>query len=385
MLLLAIQVCTVSFAQVGNGRKKKSSFNDLLKKAAEKHAQKSQKSNNGPSNGKVKMTARNYYIQSALEYGRSQNGYWDLPGVNPKAKNGQNLAVYKMDKGDDRKYWFKWAGDGNYTIRSLAGYKYCVDLSHGRTNNGSNIGMHEANRTDAQLFYLKHLGNGRFKIHHISGKILALAGRSSSNGSNIHLWDDHNSISNEWYLIDSQTKKPLIPTEFHKPTNRRQKGTKMLTDVDFKIQSAMEYNRGSNGYWDLPGKDPKISMGMSLKLYKLDRGGDRYYKIKKEKNSQYYNIQPGNVHDGRLDVKGGKSKKGADMHIWRKHSGKSQQFYFKHLGNGRFKIYHMSGRIVCPAGRRSSNGTNVHLWDDHNGIYTEWYLIKKNGRPYIPN
>lgn len=54
----------------------------------------------------------------------------------------------------------------------------------------------------------------------------------------------------------------------------------------------------------------------------------------------------------------------------------NQHFYLKHLGGGRYKIYHKSGKVVClKDNKNDNNGNPVHLWDDHNSISTEWHFI----------
>lgn len=70
----------------------------------------------------------------------------------------------------------------------------------------------EKNNANNQQFKFVHLGNGRFKIYdRNSGKAICLAGRKNANGTNVHIWDDHNGPWMEWYLIDSETGRPFIP------------------------------------------------------------------------------------------------------------------------------------------------------------------------------
>ena len=61
-------------------------------------------------------------------------------------------------------------------------------------------------------------------------------------------------------------------------------------------------------------------------------------------------------------------------------------FYLKHLGKGRFKIFHRSGKVVClNDNKNDGNGNKVHIWDNHGAISTEWYLINSaSGKVYIP-
>jgi uncharacterized protein (TIGR02145 family) len=72
----------------------------------------------------------------------------------------------------------------------------------------------DKNGQNNQKFLFQHLGNGRFKIYdRNSGKALCLAGRKNSNGTNVHIWDDHNGPWMEWYLIEVKTKKAFEPSQ----------------------------------------------------------------------------------------------------------------------------------------------------------------------------
>ena len=162
----------------------------------------------------AKMPHKSYYIQSAVSYGRTSAGYWDIPGNGTsKLNNGANLQIWSKGNAQDRKYTFVKNANGQYYNIKIGSTNYFVDLIGGKTKNASNIAAWSKNGKTNQDFYLQHLGNGRFKIHHISGKIVALAGGAKEkNGTNIHLWDDHNAVQAEWYLIDAATNKPYIPS-----------------------------------------------------------------------------------------------------------------------------------------------------------------------------
>ncbi len=152
-----------------------------------------------------------YYIQSAISYGRNNMGFWDIPGRgNSALKNKANLQIWENDYLVDRK--FAIYKNHSHQYYNLVVGSYSVDLFGGKTANGSNVGIFKTNFSNInQSFYFEHLGNGRFKIHHSNGKILAITEASNSNNKNIHLWQNHNSIQAEWYLISVKTGKAYIP------------------------------------------------------------------------------------------------------------------------------------------------------------------------------
>ncbi|MFO8022983.1 MAG: RICIN domain-containing protein [Perlabentimonas sp.] len=165
---------------------------------------------------------KKFYIQSAMNYGSNNGGYWDIPGVfqpNNPIKKGANIQVWNLDPHHDRQFTLVSSSiNGYYEIQIGYTRSSRVDIDNGRADNGTNVKVWERNGNDAQKFKFHHLGNGRFKIYDRNGKILCLKGRKNSNGTNVHIWNDHDGSSVEWYLIDVDTKRAYIPRD--KPTGR---------------------------------------------------------------------------------------------------------------------------------------------------------------------
>nr|WP_320119804.1 RICIN domain-containing protein [uncultured Marinifilum sp.] len=154
------------------------------------------------------------YIQAAGAYDTGSNlGFWDVPGISPKYRQGQNIQVYKKENRSDRKFCFykDKKNPGYYYIVPSFGRSYGarVDVSGNKNNNGTNIQLWNANGGSAQSFKLKPTPSGNFKIYNRNGKVVCLASRSYANGSNIHIWDDHQGHWMEWVLINARTNEAL--------------------------------------------------------------------------------------------------------------------------------------------------------------------------------
>ncbi|MCT4615520.1 MAG: RICIN domain-containing protein [Marinifilaceae bacterium] len=159
----------------------------------------------------------------------------------------------------------------------------------------------------------------------------------------------------------------------------------MPTDRGFYIQSAMSY--GSNGgYWDIPGgKNPSLKAGKNVEIWEKNGGQDQIFCLIKTQIDGFYEICVSYGRNYRVNVDGGKSSKGTNVELWTNNSNNRQNFRFKHLGAGRFKIYTMTNRILTLKNRQNSNGTNIHIWEDSYGKWTEWYLIDaKTKARFIP-
>jgi hypothetical protein len=196
----------------------------------------------------VMPTEKAFYIQSAMNYGQNNGGYWDVPGGESNLKKSATIQVWDLDNGADRKYYLEDSDrDGYYEIKPAAtSSSYRIDVSGGEPSmnkNGANIALWVQNNKDWQKFRFRHLGDGRFKIYTTSGMAICLAGRSNDNGSNVHLWEDHNGNWMEWHLIDAETKQAFIPT----PAPEKPEYFIANKDKTFKYKQASAYVSGSEG------------------------------------------------------------------------------------------------------------------------------------------
>lgn len=82
-------------------------------------------------------------------------------------------------------------------------------MSGNKSNNGTNIQLWNANGGAAQSFKLVSTPSGNFKIYSRNGKVFCLASRSYANGSNIHIWGDHQGHWMEWVLINARTNEAI--------------------------------------------------------------------------------------------------------------------------------------------------------------------------------
>jgi len=340
-----------------------------------------------PSKGSVIPTGKKYYIQSAMNYKRDNGGYWDVPGKPQAIAKGSNIQVWDLDDGHDRMFTMIESKEkGFYEIAVGNTPKTRVDVVNGATSNGTNIRVWEENGANAQRFLFHHLGNGRFKIFDRNGKALCLADRNSKNGSNVHIWGDHDGVWMEWHLIDVETKVAFVPTQTQDVVAAI-KGDVVPPGKTFYIQSAMNRDRDDRGFWDLPGTGQEaIKKDARFQVWTHSNLPDRMYRFEKAQNGQFYKIHVGHSGNMVVDLKGAKTDNGTEAAVWTAHNEHSQDFYLKHLGDGRFKIYHRSGKILNLKARKNDNGTQIHLWDDHDGIHNEWYLIDTGtNRPFIPS
>lgn len=150
----------------------------------------------------------------------------------------------------------------------------------------------------------------------------------------------------------------------------------IMPQKEFWIQSAMNHGT-AGGYLDVPGHPTTGQKGQDIKIWDIDNGPDRKFKlVPSTKYKGYYEIRSSLPGGMTLDVsQAATHRKGANIQLWKSNNSKAQQFLFKHLGNGKFKILTVDNYPICLAARENKNGTNVIIWEEHDGAWTEWYLI----------
>jgi hypothetical protein len=170
----------------------------------------------------------------------------------------------------------------------------------------------------------------------------------------------------------------------------QEKGDAVPTKKKFYIQSVLTYGKGTSGFWDVPGYDPAYKKGQNMQVWDISvsngdhKSPDRTYEFTDAGNG-FYMIVPSHTHgSGVVEVSGG-IQDGTNIHLWDNQKTFFQRFRFKHLGEGRWKIYGMNGKALCLANRSAKNGSNIHLWQDHEGPWMEWvFLDPESGDRYIP-
>ena len=193
-------------------------------------------------------TSRMFLIQSAMNYGENSGGYWDIPNSPSQIARGSNIQVWDLDGGMDRKFTLHPSSSaGFYEIQVGTTSNARVDIDYCKADNGTNVRAWDANGSTCQRFLFQHLGNGRFKIFDYNGKVLCLANRSSNNGSNVHIWDNHDGPWMEWYLIDAQSGQPYIPKESHASMSNT---NDLNSPILYRFEEAEDMVYGKVGLFD---------------------------------------------------------------------------------------------------------------------------------------
>ncbi len=147
--------------------------------------------------------SKTFYIQSAMSHGRGSKGFFEFGGADWQ-KKGNRAQIWTKGNSSSNNKMFKFEKTPNgefYWIKAAKSANGVVDCKGGGTSKGTPLHFWSKHGGDSQKFYLKKLPNGSYKIYHKSGKVVCLQNnKTDNNGNKIHLWDDHNAITTEWYL-----------------------------------------------------------------------------------------------------------------------------------------------------------------------------------------
>jgi hypothetical protein len=173
-----------------------------------------------------------YYIQSALEYKRSNKGFWDLKGKNPKITQGMEIKVWELsDRAGDRQYSFKPASHpngvsyyeilvsniGDARVGVHKGQKKNILKGKDKISKGALV-LEKAASADNQLFFLHHFENGEFVIKTFDSRHLQVQDKAKNGGAIIAKATDKadgfqkQDFSARWVLINVDTNEAYVPT-----------------------------------------------------------------------------------------------------------------------------------------------------------------------------
>lgn len=156
---------------------------------------------------------RYYYIKSVLS-DDNDKGYWDLSGAGKIYINGDNLHLWAIDKGDDRKYMITSAGEGwDYISPANAAsggvFRGTVEVAGEPVKNGSKLYITDTKLTDisSRQFKIKDIGDGKAKIYAKKGngkKIVCAEGNTDRNGTAVIVLDDNENPACQWRFIEAE-------------------------------------------------------------------------------------------------------------------------------------------------------------------------------------
>lgn len=287
----------------------------------------------------------------------NQEGYSSWTYVRPNYKVKTTPTPVSVPTGS------KTVSEGTYHIVSALNESYGLNVAYNSKDSGKNVqlwnNMDEKNLTS--LINLKYNTNGIYTLtFRNSGKNLDVQNADTKSGANVWQYNPNNSKAQQWII---------------KPTG----------DGYFYIISAL-----SGKYLDV--KNGVVTGATNIQVYNGNSSKAQKWRFLATGMLSGQTIRNGNYsiatainNNYGLNIYGGKTTNGANIHIWNNmKSGNLTNTIVnvKHLGNGIYTLtFKKSNKVLDIYGSHTTSGTNVHQWA-YVGKDNQKWIIKSAGNGY---
>jgi len=195
---------------------------------------------------KYNLHGKRFFIQSAkTAWGVNFDAYWDVPGDgNVHKKRGNQVQVWTLHNKNarDRFYTFYHVKNDIYKIR--AGYQghYLTYTKPERKGRKIELGY-------PVEFKVRYLGNYQWKFLSDDGRyVVCLEGRNTKEGTDLHLWENHNVAATKWVLREKRTRNMYKPD---KNGSTKDDGGSNGNDktTNFSLKRALKHSKYTTDYF----------------------------------------------------------------------------------------------------------------------------------------
>lgn len=333
----------------------------------------------------------------------SRCNYLVMDIANASTKNETNILMYTKNNQSNQKFKFnktiitgtKTIDNGYYFINSSINSKKVLDVNNGIMESNRNVEIYTLNYGINQKWKIEYLNDGYYKI---------LCNKDNSyglqvDGSNINIGKYTGSQDQQWiikksgnfyYLITKSGKyvdlyygdisngNNIQPYNFNGGNGQRFNflktadgiSNRVLEDGIYRIASALDMNMFVDVYGGYSNN------GTNIHLWYRNSGNGQKYKITYLSNG-YYKISTLLDMEKVFDVDYGSTQNGANLSIFSDSNSINQQWIIKDTGDGYFNIISNCNNLyVDVAGGKTTGGTNILLWSSNNSINQKFKFIK---------
>ena len=271
--------------------------------------------------------------------------------VDGKTANGTKLHTFEYTYGNNQQFSFTRAEDGYYTIKNMASGRV-LDVAGGSKDNGAMVQLYDYNSTCAQKWIVEKTGlTGYLFLSACSSKAIDVPGGNINNVfQKLQIYTLNNTNAQKWQLHKLNT----------------------LADGNYEIVSALDSKKVA----DITAGTDRAKNGTNIQLYTSNGTNAQKFQVAYNAAQRAYIIK--NPTTNRvLDVSGGLSSNGANVHIW-DWNGTCAQFWHLHKRtDGKYSLYSAcSDKVLDVSGGNSSNGTNIQTWSSNDTDSQKWTFNK---------
>lgn len=221
----------------------------------------------------------------------------DVSGGN--IASGTNIQLWESNSTCSQTWKIIANQSGSYTLLSACSPQYALDLSGSGTSNGTNIQLWESNNTISQRWQIAapdYLENGIYTIGALDdkNKVIDISYGLFFNGTNIQLWENNNTISQEWRLTYNA-------------------GTKDYSIINTASGKALDISGG----W--------LANGANIQLWENNNTCAQRWQIRQTADG-YYNLLSACSSNFALDLNSAETWNGNNVGLWSTTGGATQKW-----------------------------------------------------------
>lgn len=238
----------------------------------------------------------------------------------------------------------KTVEEGIYSLLCAADKNLALDISGASKDNCAQVLLFTAGDKANQKFQLSYAGNGLYTLKAaVSGKLVELYGASPAQGTPVKQFVNNGGIHQLWYFVSSDGGYYIRSAKGGLAMAFGSGGPRILSDVTLETQR---------------------SKAQRMVLKEVPLVTDGTYVVSSELALPLV-----------LDVFGASKSAGANVGVYQSTGGANQQFVFKYLGDGVYRITNKkSGLVLEVAGGSTDLYGNIQQGKDVKGDHQKWVL-----------
>ena len=245
-----------------------------------------------------------------------------------------------------------------YNILSALSNSKAIDISGAKTANGTNVQIWDLTDELQQQFTITRVSGSYYKIMDVnSKKVLDVVGGIKKSGVNVQLYAYNGTKAQLWCFENAGNGY-------------------------YYIKNKLGY------YLDVSGA--RTTNGTNVQVYSRNKSNAQKFKLKS--TAPYTLVKEGNynfvsaIGNKVVDVNGGGTGNGTNVHLWTKNGTSAQHFRIKNVGQGYYAIEHVfSGKVLDVSGGVKKSGVNVQIWEYDGTDAQKWRFYKTGNYYYIKN
>lgn len=288
----------------------------------------------------------------------SENGNTVVDVSAGSTQNGANIQLWENNGSNAQKFYFKYDGQGYYTIYSISSGK-ALDVSNGNMIPGANVQQWDAYATLQQKWALHKNDDGSYSfINAANGQALDIFGGLLANGSNIQTYTANGSLAQKFWL--RLCDNPAAGS-----------GT-IIEDGEYVIESS------SNLVMVVEVANGLKNDGANVQIYQSNMTGSQRWTFTRYGNSEYYTIGLSGT-DKVLDVDSASVRDGANVHIFTANGSDAQLWKLVEKDGTYMLVSKIRPDLVIDLFAGGvTNGTNVQVYSANGSVAQRFYL-----RPFV--